>query len=185
MKKVIYISFFLMCAALSSCSNFLEESSQDLMIPKSVKDYKELFFGEVMKNGEILHPYLEYMTDDVADQCYYGSSPMLISNDWRESVWSYYTWQQNPEVGISNEFTADAAWTSYFHKILMTNIILDGIYDMTGTEEERIDLAGEAYFMRAFHISCWPTFTVALMTLPLPTKIYVYLLMMKSVCRIK
>lgn len=150
MKKVIYISFFLMCAALSSCSNFLEESSQDLMIPKSVKDYKELFFGEVMKNGEILHPYLEYMTDDVADQCYYGSSPMLISNDWRESVWSYYTWQQNPEVGISNEFTADAAWTSYFHKILMTNIILDGIYDMTGTEEERIDLAGEAYFMRAF-----------------------------------
>ena len=46
MKKVIYISFLLMCAALSSCSNFLEESSQDLMIPKSVKDYKELFFGE-------------------------------------------------------------------------------------------------------------------------------------------
>ena len=150
MKKVIYISFFLMCAALSSCSNFLEESSQDLMIPKSVKDYKELFFGEVMKNSEVLHPYLEYMTDDVADQCYYGSSPMLISNDWRESVWSYYTWQQNPEVGISNEFTTDAAWTSYFHKILMTNIILDGIYDMTGTEEERVDLAGEAYFMRAF-----------------------------------
>ena len=150
MKKVIYISFFLMCAALSSCSNFLEESSQDLMIPKSVKDYKELFFGEVMKNSEVLHPYLEYMTDDVTDQCYYGSSPMLISNDWRESVWSYYTWQQNPEVGISNEFTTDAAWNSYFHKILMTNIILDGIYDMTGTEEERVDLAGEAYFMRAF-----------------------------------
>lgn len=61
MKKVIYISFLLMCAALSSCSNFLEESSQDLMIPKSVKDYKELFFGEVMKNGEVLHPYLELL----------------------------------------------------------------------------------------------------------------------------
>ncbi|WP_106484390.1 RagB/SusD family nutrient uptake outer membrane protein [Bacteroides sp. Marseille-P3684] len=150
MKKIIYMSFLLMFAALSACSNLLEESSQDLLIPKSVKDYKELFFGEVMKNGEVLHPYLEYMTDDVADQCYYGSFPILISNDWREAVWSYYTWQQSPEIGKSNEFTADVAWSSYFHKILMTNIILDEIHNMNGTEEERIDLAGEAYFMRAF-----------------------------------
>ena len=55
------------------------------MIPRSVKDYKELFFGEVMKTNEkdIPHPYLEYMTDDVKDQCYYGTRPQVISNDFQ------------------------------------------------------------------------------------------------------
>ena len=95
------------------------------MIPRSVKDYKELFFGEVMKTNEkdIPHPYLEYMTDDVKDQCYYGTRPQVISNDFREYVWAYYTWQGNPEVGISNELTPDVAWTVYYHKILMLSLI--------------------------------------------------------------
>ena len=68
---------WLLAGILASCGDFLEESSQDLMIPKSVKDYKEFFFGEVMKTKarEIPHPYLEYMTDDVKDQCYYGTRP--------------------------------------------------------------------------------------------------------------
>lgn len=149
-KYNLYI--ILLICTLSSCSDFLEESSQDLMIPRSVKDYKELFFGEVMKTNEkdIPHPYLEYMTDDVKDQCYYGTRPQVISNDFREYVWAYYTWQGNPEVGISNELTPDVAWTVYYHKILMTNIILDQLYTMNGTDMERQDLAGEAYFMRAF-----------------------------------
>ena len=57
MKKYnLYL--LLLIVILSSCSDFLEESSQDLMIPKSVKDYKELLFGEILKNGEVLHPYL-------------------------------------------------------------------------------------------------------------------------------
>ena len=48
MKKYsLYI--WLLAGILASCGDFLEESSQDLMIPKSVKDYKEFFFGEVMK----------------------------------------------------------------------------------------------------------------------------------------
>ena len=51
MKKYnLYL--LLLIVILSSCSDFLEESSQDLMIPKSVKDYKELLFGEILKNGE-------------------------------------------------------------------------------------------------------------------------------------
>lgn len=122
-----------------------------MMIPKSVKDYKEFFFGEVMKTKgrEIPHPYLEYMTDDVKDQCYYGTRPTPLSNDFREAMWAYYTWQANPEVGMSNEFSTDVAWSSYYHKILMTNIILDQLPEMNGTDMERRDLAGEAYFMRA------------------------------------
>ncbi len=142
MKKYNLYIILLICT-LSSCSDFLEESSQDLMIPRSVKDYKELFFGEVMKTNEkdIPHPYLEYMTDDVKDQCYYGTRPQVISNDFREYVWAYYTWQGNPEVGISNELTPDVAWTVYYHKILMTNINLPSAYLLAS----RIALFQEKY----------------------------------------
>ncbi|WP_125041602.1 RagB/SusD family nutrient uptake outer membrane protein [Bacteroides faecalis] len=148
--KQYRIYFLMLICMLSSCGDFLEESSQDLMIPKSVKDYKELFFGEVLNNEENLHPYLEYMTDDVKDQCYYGTNPKFISNDFREKMWAYYTWQSNPEIGITNEFYADIAWTSYYHKILMVNIMIDNLPAMNGTDIERYDLAGESYFIRAF-----------------------------------
>ena len=148
--KQYKLYLLLLIGVLSSCGDFLEESSQDLMIPKSVKDFKELFFGEILNNGEALHPYLEYMTDDVTDQCYYGTNPTKLSNDFREGMWSYYTWQRDPEIGISNEFIADIAWTSYYHKILMSNILLDNLATMTGTDMERLDLAGEVYFIRAF-----------------------------------
>lgn len=151
MKKYnSYLLILLLTCALASCGDFLEESSQDLMIPKSVKDYKELFFGEVMANGEILHPYLDYMTDDVKNHCYYGTSPGPLHPDSRESFWAYFTWQQNPEIGIIGELNEDIAWTSYYHKILMTNIMLEELPVMTGTNSEHLDLAGEAYFMRAY-----------------------------------
>ena len=148
MKKYsLYL--LLLTYTLSSCSDFLEESSQDLMIPKSVKDYKELIFGEVFANKEVLHPYLDYMTDDVKDHCYYGTTPTPLYPDSRESVWAYYTWQPNPEIGFIGEYTEDIAWTSYYHKILMTNIILEDLPKMNGSHAEQQDLTGEACFMRA------------------------------------
>lgn len=50
----------------SSCSDFLEEKSQDLIIPKSVKDYREFLFGEAYIRDETqIHTYLDIMTDDV------------------------------------------------------------------------------------------------------------------------
>ena len=148
MKKYnLYIILFI--CTLSSCSDFLEESSQDLMIPRSVKDYKELFFGEVMKTNEkdIPHPYLEYMTDDVKDQCYYGTRPQVISNDFREYVWAYYTWQGNPEVGISNELTPDLAGEAYFMRafsyFMLANLYGKPYHPATANEDLCVPLNKE------------------------------------------
>ena len=70
---------------LASCS-FLEESSQNLMKPESVKDYKELLYGEILQNNKAINTYLEFMTDDVQSYNYYGTSPWQISNDFREGM---------------------------------------------------------------------------------------------------
>ena len=54
MKKILLFGALL--GVLSSCSEFMKESSQDLMIPKSVKDYKEFLYGEGLANGTDLTP---------------------------------------------------------------------------------------------------------------------------------
>ena len=179
MKKYsLYI--WLLAGILASCGDFLEESSQDLMIPKSVKDYKEFFFGEVMKTKarEIPHPYLEYMTDDVKDQCYYGTRPTPLSNDFREAMWAYYTWQANPEVGMSNEFSTDVAWSSYYHKILMTNIILDQLPEMNG-----VIWLVKLISCGLFPISCLPTCTDSLTIRQRQDRISAYRSMMRLACQ--
>ncbi len=147
MRK-IYFSIILL-TILASCS-FLEESSQNLMKPESVKDYKELLYGEILQNNKAINTYLEFMTDDVQSYNYYGTSPWQISNDFREGMWSYFTWQSNPESGFNNTFIPDDAWETYYHKILMCNVFLGDLQKMKGTDKEKEDLAGEVYFMRAY-----------------------------------
>lgn len=144
MKKILLFGALL--GVLSSCSEFMKESSQDLMIPKSVKDYKEFLYGEGLANGTDLTPYLELMSDDVADIV---DAVSFISNDWRETMWGYYTWQQNPELDVLNTQQDDKAWDRYFHKVLIFNIIIDAVPDIEGSDAEKNDLYGEAYFLRA------------------------------------
>lgn len=75
--RTLYISILLLpLIMLSSCSNFLEESSQDLEIPKTIKDYKELIYGEAyMRDENFVGQYLDVMTDDVTS--YYGKPKLL------------------------------------------------------------------------------------------------------------
>ena len=75
-----------------ACSDFLEENSQDLMIPKSVKNYKELLYGEGLNNKVVLCEYLDVMTDD-AEEIINTNRPAATSTDTRK-FWSYYTWQE-------------------------------------------------------------------------------------------
>ncbi len=124
----------------------MEEQSQDLLIPKTVKDYKEFIFGEGFNNSEEIHPYLDIMSDDVDE--FIGTG--RYSNDTREDFWAYYTWQPTPEVGLNNEFTIDNAWGAYYHKILISNLIINDLPTITGSEREKNSVRAEAYFLRAW-----------------------------------
>lgn len=147
MKKIYNIGIAICIAILSSCSDFLEESSQDLIVPKTVTAYKEFFFGEGLRNGQFLLRQLDIMTDDTED---FVNLTNGETRDWRLDGWSSYTWQQDMEIGKNNAFTADKAWEEYYHRILIANIILNNIPTMEGEETEKTDLMGEAYFLRAW-----------------------------------
>lgn len=131
----------------SSCSDFLEEKSQDLIIPKSVKDYREFLFGEAYIRDETqIHTYLDIMTDDVKENIK-GS---FLGGDTRASGYGYYTWQADPEQTVSGAISEDKAWETYYHSILICNITLDNIGDISGSKAEKEDLKAEAYALRAY-----------------------------------
>lgn len=137
----------LLLLLISSCSDFLEEKSQDLIIPKSVKDYREFLFGEAyIRDETLVHSYLDIMTDDVKE----NTKGFSFGTDARANGYGYFTWQAEPEETVSGAINADKSWATYYHSILICNITLDNIGDISGTKAEKEDLKAEAYALRAY-----------------------------------
>jgi hypothetical protein len=151
MKKIYFLSIILVVACLA-CSDFLKESSNDQIIPKTVKDYSEFIFGEVYRgqNSSAFHTYLDIMTDDCTD--FRHTRDGLLSSDNRVNGWGYWTWQQKPEMPWEGVLNSDPAWGYYYHQILMTNITLAALDDpdIMGGEEETAFLRAECHLIRAY-----------------------------------
>ncbi len=146
MKHFIYIAIFIL---FSSCNNFLEESSQDLIIPKTVKDYSEFLFGEgYIRDNISIHTYLDIMTDDVEER---ANATPIMQADIRSDGFGYYCWQPNPEYRFTGALNSDNAWETYYSKILITNNIINLLDNAEGSENDKKDLLGEAYCLRAFY----------------------------------
>ena len=132
---------------LSSCSDFLEEESQDLIIPKSIVDYQELLYGETSRiNTQFVNGWLDVMTDDTEGRL----NAWGFGGDQRSKAYGYYTWQANNEVQAAGAMIKDGAWDYYYRNILTSNIVLNDVPTTKGTEAEKADMLGEAYFHRAF-----------------------------------
>ncbi len=134
---------------LCSCSDFLKESSQDEIKPKSANDYKELIAGEVYQtvNEASYHTWLDIMTDDCEE---WAKKKTWLSSDTRNHGYGYFTWQQTPEYQITGVLNSDKAWYNYYHQILVANMVLYDIDEMSGTEAEKAAVKAEAYMIRAY-----------------------------------
>ena len=143
MKKLLILLFI--SSFFFSCDSFLEEESQDQIIPKTPSQLKEFLFGECyLKSNKVKDFYLDIMTDDVSEHIKYANK------DNRLDYYGYYTWQQSPEHGLAEELTLDKAYGYYYHQILISNIVLDMLETMKGDANEIADLKGETYFIRAY-----------------------------------
>lgn len=133
--------------ALGSCSKFLEEVSNDQIVPKSAQDYKEFIYGEVYYKfaSSSVHSYLDIMTDDCTEHCKRSS----IGTDTRNNGFGYYTWQADPELPYTGERVADEAWSTYYHHILIANITLDGLTKVADSAEAA-QIKAEALMIRAY-----------------------------------
>ena len=91
MRKVYILFLGLLALGSWGCDDFLEENSQDLVIPKTVENYKEFLYGEGLNNRLVINDYLDVMTDDAVEEINTRTSRR---DDKRQVMWSYFTWQQ-------------------------------------------------------------------------------------------
>ena len=141
MKVKNILTIFIVCI-LSSCGDFLKEVSQDEFEPKTATAYQELLNGEGYSTTICLDPITDVLSDDVEGvqgQSYNYTDENLAHR-------AVYTWQPNMYLLL-----ADYDMTSLLHAyqnlykcIMACNLVIDGLTDADGTEDEKAQTRGEA-----------------------------------------
>lgn len=154
-----------------SCSDFLKEYSQDMIVAKVPSDLDEVLLGsgyigsEAIGSGPVgtrMGGFFNLMDDDIntggdrldAD----GNGSKEVSKAWNQCVlgnYGYFAWQQDIGVNYDESLSNDdaATWDCLYAHINVVNTILDEIQDLPHTSDK--DLAdwlrvqGEAHFLRA------------------------------------
>ena len=170
MKKNIKTSILLVAAAatMASCSDFLEEYSQDKAQVETWKDLDELLLGDgflepvlfldpgdynssgsaqTPRNLDIIH----FMSDEIKENV----GVDYDQGGFRTRMFSYFTWQRELGVDEDLRYTGgdDSQWNTLYSKINTCNMVLSLIDEQPEATDEDVAgkqrVKGEAYFLRA------------------------------------
>lgn len=150
-NHISYIRHFkpallLLCAALSSCSDFLDETPKGNYIPKSIDDFG-MMLDDYEIEGTVGKNRIGWgqsntitMTDDVQIT---ASSLPLYTQTWGVNA---YTWKDY----LYEASEHDADYENLYHVIYIANYIIEHIGEATpGSKFSRSEVEGAAYFHRA------------------------------------
>lgn len=134
----------------ASCSDFLDSKSQDEVIPKTTKDFRELLLGSGYPNPMNSHPVAitSYMDDDV--DCDVNNT--MAGSDLVKNIFAVYTWQADAEKYEESVMSPELASTPYYamyERIKGCNAVLDYIDEAIGTQREKDQIKAEALAVRA------------------------------------
>jgi hypothetical protein len=143
----------------SACAGFLEEKSQDEVIPKTAVDFRELLLGSGYPPVSTQDPayFLNYMDDDIElFFTYHLSDGSYIGTSEARTTFPTYTWQPyfgdfNGLDAAINENPASTAYYQYYERIKGCNAVLDYIDEAIGTREDRDRVKAEALAVRAYY----------------------------------
>ena len=158
-----YFIYSIIVVLFAGCSDFLEDYSQDLVIPKTVSDLNEVILGSgYLPSSEVkdlargtVGWWLHILDDDVNTVIMHTAN---TSNEYvylNTTYYGYYTWQY--EVGRDydqkNLSGDNALWDELYSRINTTNIILNELKNVSqALPQEKLDaltLQGECLFLRA------------------------------------
>lgn len=150
MKKLnIYISLICLTFSLVSCQkDFLEESSQDMVRPKTTEALNQIMTGEAYPLTFAIHDYIELLNDDI--QADYSSNLVVVA-----AINKYapvFTWQKDMFDKLA-QVSAQSAnpWLNYYARIKGCNVVLDYIDKVDGSESEKQNLRGQALALRSYY----------------------------------
>ncbi|MCH3995049.1 MAG: RagB/SusD family nutrient uptake outer membrane protein [Prevotella sp.] len=146
-------SFGIACMVVSllcsSCSNFLQESSQDEFEPKTAESYQELLNGEGYLSATAFDNITNIMSDDVNGL----KAPSYVYTTTNTAYESIYTWQPDMDATlVGNDITnMYNGYQSLYKAIMVCNLTIDAINGTEGTDDEKKQTLGEALALRAFY----------------------------------
>lgn len=157
--KTLPLAF--LALGLSSCGDFLKESSQDTDYVRTWNDLDELLLGSAYmpvnessnflsqnNYGDFLHLLTDELEEQTSGQDY---------NDGHDQIFGYFTWQQrtgqNPDY--TDFYPENTTWTKVYYAINVCNNILESIKDVPQTldaeKQGALKVAGEAHFLRGYY----------------------------------
>lgn len=154
-KRIFLYSVLLL--ALSGCSDFLREQSQDLTYATSCKDLSELLIGNGYmgipenysnfsgNNGPYM-PWIHVMDDDTRELHwgFPGGNPALSF----QKLASFHRWEKHPFQEGGAPYT-DPNWARFYTHISILNVILEKVKEFPDNPiEEQMRVKGESHFLR-------------------------------------
>lgn len=143
----------LIAATLCSCSDFLNQESQDEVIVHSVSDFSELLLGSGYPKpigSASLYAAMWVLDDDyqLSDNSMYDDEDYVGAT----GAFALYTWQPNmwQDANLSATYFTDP-YSATYERIMGVNAVLDGIDDATGSAIERDQVKAEALALRGYY----------------------------------
>ena len=164
---MIPISFCALVPIVSSCGDFLKETSQDAEYVRSWSDLDELLIGDCYMPINGTHEF-----NMASSSCNYGSFLHLVSDeldevnvpvgsymvyDAHEASYGYYTWQQRSgqNESYSGYSKENKEWTEVYKLINVANNVLNSAnnvpQNLDSEKQGVLKVMGEAHFLRAFY----------------------------------
>ena len=162
MKRILFV-IIVGCCLFSSCGDFLEEYSKDLVYASSCEDLDEIIIGNgYMKRGanqeyayysevEQYYPYLHVMDDDV-EEFLSGAVKMSANANPAVRYRNFYAWGERPFSDMTGAELVDSDWKRLYQHIGYVNVIISYVKEFESDPEEiRHRVSGEAQFLRGWY----------------------------------
>ena len=133
---------------VTGCGDFLQEESQDEVIPSTASDLEQILIGEAYQMSSSLMPYLDMMTDDVmSNYTESANQQAYVKAGQAPFIWEKQLFERMKEQDISNYDT----WQGYYSLIKGCNVALDMIDGVSGSDSEKGNVKGQALALRGYY----------------------------------
>lgn len=150
-KHISYICLLAGMLGLASCSDFLNETSQDEVIVKDANDYSELLLGSGYPSptAKVYMPL--YLLDD---DYMLNENSMSNDEDYASalSAFPFHTWQPDmwQDTHVDESYYGDM-YAKTYELIMGVNAVLDGIDEANGEQKVKDVVKAEALALRGYY----------------------------------
>ena len=123
MKKILQMIACTLCVFVVGCSDFLEEESQDEVIPETAKDFGELLLGSGYPSPSGDAGYIVSYMDD--DNEFDIEKTYNLGSSNADNLFPYLTWQPNMFQWNEELSAGTTDYYKFYDRIKGCNAVLD------------------------------------------------------------